>query len=110
MGDGFAGELEQMILLAVLRLGDEAYGWSVAEELERVAGRAVSSGALYTTLGRLEEKGYLRSRLDEGGQARGGRPRRYLTVSAAGMAAVRRSRTAMDRLWAGVEPRAGEAR
>ncbi|MEX0891738.1 MAG: helix-turn-helix transcriptional regulator [Gemmatimonadota bacterium] len=110
MGESFAGEFEQMILLAVARLGPGAYGWSVARELEEVAGRAVSSGALYTTLNRLESKGWLTGRLEEGGEERGGRPRRYLTLTPAGATAVRRAREAMDCLWAGLDLRPGEAR
>jgi DNA-binding PadR family transcriptional regulator len=104
MGAGFAGEFEQMVLLAVVRLGDDAYGWAVAEELESVAGRPTSSGALYTTLARLEHKGLLRAEEEgEGSPERGGRPRRYLTVTPDGLEALRRARSAMDRLWDGVE-------
>ena len=110
MGGNYPGEFEVMVLLAIVRLGDEAYGWTVAQELERVAERPVSSGALYTTLGRLEQKGFLRSREGEGTEERGGRPRRYVTVTAAGVGALRRTREAMERLWAGVQVRAGEAR
>lgn len=104
MGGGFAGEFEQMILLAVVRLGDGAYGWTVAQELEEVAGRPTSSGALYTTLARLEQKGMLRAEEEaEGSSERGGRPRRYLTVTPAGLEAIQRARSAMDRLWDGVD-------
>lgn len=110
MGSGFLGEFEQMVLLAVLRLGDEAYGWSVGQELAAVAGRDTSSGALYTTLDRLETKGLLRSTVAEGGPERGGRPRRYLAVTPEGAAALHRSRDAMDRLWDGVGPLPREAR
>lgn len=110
MSGEFPGEFEVMVLLAILRLGDDAYGWTVAQELERVAGRTVSSGALYTTLSRMERKGLVRAREGEATDERGGRPRRYLMVTAAGGAALRRSREAMERLWAGVNPRLGEAR
>lgn len=110
MSGEFPGEFEVMVLLAILRLGEEAYGWTVARELEEVAGRSVSSGALYTTLNRLEQKGFLRARVGQGGEERGGRPRRYVTVTAEGAAAVRRSRVAMERLWAGLDPRLEEAR
>jgi PadR family transcriptional regulator PadR len=61
------GELEQLILLAVLRLGDDAYGLSIARELEAQAGRRLSRGALYTSLDRLESKGFVRWRLEPGG-------------------------------------------
>lgn len=110
MSGEFAGEFEVMVLLAVVRLGDDAYGWTVAQELEAVADRTVSSGALYTTINRLERKGLLRTREGEGTEERGGRPRRYLSVTAEGAAALQRSRDALERLWSGVSPRLGEVR
>ena len=106
----FPGELETMVMLAVVRLGDDAYGWTVAQELERVAGRTVSSGALYTTINRLERKGWLASREGEQTEERGFRARRYLTVTADGQAALERSRVALERLWSGVRLRPGAAR
>lgn len=109
MGGDFPGEFEQMVLLAILRLRADAYGWTVARELEEVAGRSVSSGALYTTLTRLEQKGHVRAREDAGGEERGGRPRRYLAVTPEGAAALTRAREAMGRLWEGVEPQPGGA-
>ncbi len=110
MSGEFPGEFEVMVMLAVVRLGDDAYGWSVAQELERVAGRAVSSGALYTTINRLEQKGLLRTRQGEGTEDRGGRPRRYLALTPAGAESLRRARDAMKRLWAGVNAKLGEVR
>lgn len=110
MSGEFPGEFEVMVMLAVLRLGDDAYGWTVAQELEDVAGRAVSSGALYTTINRLERKGLLRTREGEGTEDRGGRPRRYLAVTPAGADALERSRDAMNRLWQGVQGRLGAVR
>lgn len=110
MSGEYPGEFEVMVMLAIVRLGEDAYGWTVAQELERVVGRTVSSGALYTTLNRLEQKGLLRTRAGEGSEERGGRPRRYLTLSPTGAAALERSREAMERLWAGVTLRLGDAR
>jgi DNA-binding PadR family transcriptional regulator len=110
MGGNYPGEFEVMVLLAIVRLGDEAYGWTVAQELERVAERPVSSGALYTTINRLEQKGLIRTRPGEGTEERGGRPRRYLAVTPAGAAALERARAALDRLWAGVNLRLGDVR
>ena len=110
MSGEYPGEFEVMVMLAVLRLGEDAYGYTVARELEEVAGRTVSSGALYTTLSRLEQKGFLRSREGEGGEERGGRPRRYLSVTPAGAAAIARARDALDRLLSGVGARLGEVR
>jgi DNA-binding PadR family transcriptional regulator len=105
----FLGEFEVMVLLAVVRLGENAYGWTVAQELERVAGRSASSGALYTTINRLERKGLIRTRPGEGSEERGGRPRRYLAVTPVGAQALERARSALDRLWSGVDLRIGEA-
>lgn len=95
----FLGEFEQMIVAAVLRLGDDAYGVPIIEEIERQTGREVRSGALSVTLDRMERKGLLRSRLAEGGTNRGGRPRRYVEVTAAGLAAARESRAALLSMW-----------
>lgn len=74
------GEFEQLILWAILRLGDDAYGVPIVEEIQERAGRPVSPGALYTTLGRLEERGMVRSREAAGDPSRGGRPRKYYTL------------------------------
>jgi PadR family transcriptional regulator PadR len=100
--DTYLGEFEHLVLLAVLRLGDEAYAVPIRGEIEERAGRAVARGALYTTLDRLEQKALLRSRLGEALAERGGRPRRYYTVTPGGRAALRAAREAIDRLSAGV--------
>ncbi len=99
----FLGEFEQMVLLAVIRIGDEAYGVRILDEIERRTSRVVSRGALYITLDRLEAKGYLTSKLGEPTPARGGRAKRYVTVTAAGKKALREVRTAMLNLWDGIE-------
>ncbi|UCG88673.1 MAG: helix-turn-helix transcriptional regulator [Gemmatimonadota bacterium] len=100
---GYLGELEQMVLLAVLQLDGEAFGTKVLEELRERVGRTVSRGALYVTLDRLEEKGMLTSRLGDPTPRRGGKPKRYLTVTSTGLDALRRSRTAWMRLWEGLD-------
>lgn len=100
---GVLGELEHMVLVAVLRLDDEAYGAAVAEEIERRTGRPVAGGSLYVTFDRLEAKGLLESRLGEPQPGRGGRGRRYLSVTGAGREAVRASRAALMALWRGIE-------
>jgi PadR family transcriptional regulator, regulatory protein PadR len=105
----YPGEFEVMVLLAIVRLGGDAYGWTVAQELERVAGRSVTSGALYTTINRLEQKGLIRTRTGDATEERGGRPRRYLAVTPEGAASLERARAALDRLWAGVSLRPGTA-
>lgn len=105
---GHLGELEQVVLLAVLRLGEGAYGGSVLELLDERAGRRVTRGALYTTLDRLEAKRLVRSRLADATAERGGRPRRYFAVTAAGLAALRASRRMLVELWRGLESQLGE--
>jgi len=90
-------------MLAVLRLGEEAYGASVLDEIRSRAGRRVARGALYVTLDRLEDKGLIRSRYAEGGPERGGRPRRLLALTPAGRRALRDARATLLRLWQGLE-------
>jgi DNA-binding PadR family transcriptional regulator len=102
------GELEQLVLLAILRVGEEAYGEPIRERLRGEAGRRVARGALYTVLDRLEQKGLVRSRLGEPLAERGGRARRYFEVTAAGLAALRRARQTLLRLWRGIDALAEE--
>ena len=97
------GELEHLILLAILRLDADAYGVSIARELESHAGRRLSRGALYTTQDRLEIKGLVRWRLETGGPERAGLPKRLYTVSPRGIAAVRASHRVLRRMWRGLE-------
>ena len=103
MGNIYLGELEQIVLLAVLRLGDEAYTAPILEQIERQTHRKIARGALYTALDRLEVKGCLRSRLGESLPERGGRARRYFTVTPIAIRALRESRLALMRLWHGLE-------
>jgi DNA-binding PadR family transcriptional regulator len=92
-----------MVLLSIMRLGEGAYGLAVRGELEAVAGREPSSGALYTTLDRLERKGLIESLAGESTRERGDRPRRYVRVTAAGRALLARSRSTLLALWDGLE-------
>lgn len=101
--DGFLGEFEQMLLLAVMRLEDEAYGVRLMQELEDRAGRSVSRGSVYITLDRMEEKGWISSEMSESRPERGGRPRRIVRVTPAGLAVLRKSRAALLELWGGLE-------
>ena len=103
MSQDFLGEFEQMVLLAVMRLGERAYGLAIRDELEAVAGRRPSSGSLYTTLDRMERKGLIRSRAGEAPPARGGRARRYVTVTPAGQTLLVHSRRRLMALWDGLE-------
>src|ERR1051325_757754 len=93
--DVYIGELEQLLLLIVLRLGDEAYANPIREELRRVARRHVARGALYTALERMEQKGILRSTMGDPLPERGGRPRRYFSVTPSGVRALRQSRSVL---------------
>src|SRR5262245_23364445 len=97
------GEFEHLVLLAVLRLGDQAYAPAILDELAARTGRPPSPGSMYVTLDRLEEKGYLRSRLADANDERGGRPRRYVTVTPLGVRQLRASRAALLKLWHGLE-------
>ena len=101
----FLGEFEHMVLVAVLRLGKEAYGAAISREIESCTRRRVPSGSLYITLDRLESKGLITSRLGERAPDRAGRPKRYVSVTKAGVEAVRELRKAVLRLWSGVEDR-----
>ena len=103
MPDIYLGELEQIVLLAVLRLGDEAYAVPILEQIDQQTGRKVARGALYTALDRLEAKGCLRSRLGDPLPERGGRARRFFTVTPAAVGALKQSRLALMRLWHGLE-------
>ena len=98
------GELEQMVLLAVMRCGDEAYGVPVLAELEAATGRTPTLATIHTTLARLEAKGLVTSRLCEPTPQRGGRAKRYFALRPAGAAALRQSRDRMERMWKGLEP------
>jgi DNA-binding PadR family transcriptional regulator len=97
------GEFEQLILLAILRLGDDAYGVTIRAELALCAERSVSPGALYTALQRLEAKGVITSRMGDPTPQRGGRAKRHVAVTALGMRALRRSLLAYERLLDGLD-------
>ena len=101
----FLGEFEQVVLLAVLRLGGDAYAVPIRREIENRTHRNVARGALYVTLERLEEKGYLDSWLADPTPERGGRPKRFYKVQPAGVKALEHSWSALQRMWEGLEPR-----
>jgi len=105
----FLGEFEQVVLLAVLRVEGEAYAVPILREIEKRTRRAVTRGALYVTLDRLEEKGYLDSWLSDPTPQRGGRPKRFYQVKPAGVAALENSWSALQRMWEGLKPRRREA-
>jgi PadR family transcriptional regulator PadR len=103
------GEFEHLLLLAVMRLGDEAYGVTVRREIEERTGRPVSLGAIYPTMDRLEERGYVTSAMSRPTSSRGGRSRRYFTLEPAGKAVLDRTRAMISAMWEGHEP-ASEAK
>ena len=105
MGDAQAiGEFEQMILLAVLQRKDDAYGVTIHEELARHTPRAVARGAVYMTLDRLEKKGLLKSSVSDPTPERGGRAKRYYSLTRPAMQALKASRRTLLSLWDGLEP------
>jgi DNA-binding PadR family transcriptional regulator len=90
------GSFEQAVLLSTVRLGANAYGRAILKDIRDKLGGAVTSGAVYATLGRLEDKGLLASRFTPEG-------RRYFSVSASGTRALRKAKEAVDRVWDGFE-------
>src|SRR5829696_117610 len=92
-------DFELMILLAILRAGDEAYGVVIAHEIERTASRTVLLGAIYAALDRLERNGLAASKLGEPTATRGGRAKRYFRVTPQGLRAVKDTRRALTALW-----------
>jgi DNA-binding PadR family transcriptional regulator len=104
----FMGEFEQMIVAAVLRLGEGAYGTAIIDAVAQATGREVSSGALSITLDRMERKGLIRSDLGDPSEERGGRARRYVRITPAGLALARDSRRALLNSWQAIEEAYGE--
>jgi DNA-binding PadR family transcriptional regulator len=98
------GKFEQIVLLAVLRLGDDAYGVPIRTEIEQRTGRSLTVGALYRTLDRLEGKGYVSSTFGDPTPERGGRSKRYFKVRPLGVRTLRASREALAAMWEGLEP------
>ena len=99
--------LDLMTLLALTRLGDDAYGVTVCEDITAVSGREASMAAVYVALGRLERAGLVRSWQSGPRPERGGRSRRHFALTAAGHAAIRAERDQVERMWRGVA-RAGK--
>jgi DNA-binding PadR family transcriptional regulator len=98
------GEFEQMVLLAIVRLGDGVYGVPIVDEIQRRTGRSVAPAAVYVTLRRLEQKGLLSSWLGDPTPDRGGKARRCVKVTRAGLESLRESRQALDQMWKGLDP------
>jgi DNA-binding PadR family transcriptional regulator len=102
-------DFELMIMLAILRLHDEAYGVPISRELEETAGRMTTLGAVYLALDRLEGYGLVASTLGEATAQRGGRAKKYFRVTAKGLRAVRATRRAFVALWADIPELQGGA-
>jgi len=98
------GEFEQMVLLAIVHLRGEAYGMPIVDEIERRTGRSVARAAVYVTLRRLEEKGFVSSWMSDPTPERGGKARRYVRLEAEGAKALREARHAAERMWQGLDP------
>lgn len=99
----FLGDFEFLVLLALLRLGKDAYGVTVRRELEERAGRSAPIGAVYATLDRLETKGYVTSAVGEPLPERGGRARKYFQITGAGKSAVHQTQQALARMSDGLD-------
>src|SRR6478672_7417938 len=95
--DNYLGELEELVLLAILKVGSNAYGVPIKETLEE-AGRKISVGALYATLDRLEQKGFVKSSQGAPTPERGGKAKRFFNVEGAGMSALRRTQASRKKL------------
>jgi PadR family transcriptional regulator PadR len=102
MAQASLGDFEQIVLLAILRAGEDAYGVTIRAEIAACTGRDPAPGALYTTLDRLEEKGLVESRLGDPTPQRGGRAKRFFTVTASGTEAIARTQQAYQRLLKGL--------
>ena len=101
---GYLGEFEQLVLLAVMRLGPESYGVTIREEIEGRSGRDVSLGAIYPTLDRLEAKGFVSSFTGEPTGERGGRSKRHFVLEPEGKEALRKSWEVLSAFWEGHSP------
>jgi PadR family transcriptional regulator, regulatory protein PadR len=99
---GFLGEFELMVLLAVMRLGQQAYGVPISTEIETQTGRDVALSSVYAALERLSEKGFVTSFQGEPTDERGGRAKRFFEVTGKGVKAAREAQVALTRLWTGI--------
>jgi DNA-binding PadR family transcriptional regulator len=96
------GDLELLVMLALIRLSDEAYGVTIGRELERQGRRAVALASVYAVLERMERRGWVRSELGEATPERGGRAKRHFRATASGIKEVKRARATLIGLWQGI--------
>ncbi len=99
----YLGEFEQMVMLAVARLGDGAYGMAILDEIVERTGADVAVGSVYSALDRLQRQGYVSSQIGEPTPERGGRAKRFFRIEPAGAFALTRARSAIEALWDGLE-------
>jgi len=104
------GEFEQILLLAIAHLKADAYGVTIRREIEHRLNREVAIGAVYTSLGRLERKGYVRTWTSDPTPQRGGRSKRHFALTRSGKAALIGSRDRLSRMWRGLDPDALKGR
>ena len=107
MPDAVLSEFEQLVLIALTRLGHEAYGVTICDDIGHRSGRAVSLGAVYKTLDRLEQRGLVASRVGEPTAERGGRRKKHFRVLAIGQRALKQSMASLKRMTAGIESEVG---
>ncbi len=100
---GMLGTFEQMVLLSILQVGDNAYPPLILEQLEVAMKRSVARGSLYVTLDRLEHKGMIKSKAGEHEPDRGGHPKRFVAVTKKGITALRECRESLMTLWSGLD-------
>jgi PadR family transcriptional regulator, regulatory protein PadR len=96
----YLGEFEELVLLTIAAIGEQAYGVSIQQDIELRCNRTISIGALHSTITRLEEKGFLKSWVGGATKERGGRSKRYYEVTQAGKKAVTETKSLRDELWA----------
>ncbi|MCH7892042.1 MAG: helix-turn-helix transcriptional regulator [Gemmatimonadetes bacterium] len=102
---GYLGEFEQLILFSVVQLGDDAYGVAIRETIEERTGKLVSSGAIYTALGRLADRGLVTSKLEEPTPGQAGRPRKYYTLEPEGARELMATYSTIQAMAGGLIPR-----
>jgi len=106
----YLGEFEQLVLLAVARLDDGAYGMSIRREIEACGERNVAIGAVYSTLERLRDKGYVRTRKGDTSPERDGRARKFFTLTESGADELQQARALQERMWDGLDVRRHEGK
>ena len=98
----YLGEFEHIVLLALIHLKDNAYGMTIRMEIDERIGRSVSIGAVYTTLERLEKKGFITSKMGEATSQRGGKAKKYFSITPAGKNKLLEARKNLEIMWQGL--------